>query len=234
MFKKSHLLIITTFLVSLFFSTLATSNVSADSLRKIFTVPVHAAQGATMTKNYFLYTYKNKDNDVDIIRCKRSGDSINESSCKRIIKHGEFKHANVLDHEWGSNYFWIFNNGNPKKKKNRWCRSLDGGEASEKNCPAKSKNTNNPSAPRPPSRISQGFTVYGKYRLKAGYDKNYVFVYKIGKKGKLKKIKELSVGENGKELEDVMVDGDTGSIYLSLIKKYSKKIKYKGKTVKKN
>lgn len=230
MFKKSHLLIIAGFLVSMLFSTLVAPTASASNVKKIFTVPVHASQGATITKSYFLYTYKNHDDDVDIFKCKRSGDSIDKSSCKKIIEHGEFKHANVLDHEWGSNYFWVFNNGSPGKKSNRWCRKLSGKKADGKNCYKRSITTDNPSAPRP-SKISQGFAIYDKYRLKAGYKPNYVYVYKIGKKGKVKKIRELPVGENDKELEDVMVDGDTGTIYLSLIKRYSKKIKYKGKTV---
>ncbi|MBR2997432.1 hypothetical protein IKF33_03325 [Candidatus Saccharibacteria bacterium] len=211
MLKTSHQLTIFTFVISLFFFTFFVSIAPVSALSPIFTTGIKAhSQGATITKNYFIYTIHPSDNDITLYRCSRSGDKIS-NDCKKINgkKNGDKKlgHGNVLDHEWGSNYFWVFDSGSAKRKKHRWCFDLSGNQVSQSNC--YKVTTENP---RSPGGISQGFAIYGKYRLKAQSAPNKIYVYK---KSSGKKVKELSLNVAG-ETEDVMVDGDTGAIYFTV------------------
>ena len=182
----------------------------------------HHSQGATITKDSFLYTDRCSNSKVKIYKCNRKGTQI--SNCKKITQ-GAFKHANALDHKWGSDYFWILDSGGKKKiskSGHHWCYSLTGEKASSSKC-GSIPNSSFPAV----SGVRQGFAIYGKYRLKGTYNKNKIYVFKGNKK-----IKVLSVGHDSEELEDVMVDGDTGKIYFSTSRKgWVKLYKYDGYTL---
>lgn len=162
------------------------------------------SQGATITKNYFLYTdWPHNDRGVtDIYKCRRSGTQV--SGCRKITS-GNFRHANVLGHKWGTNYFAVFNVGNPKNA-TWWCFDLNGRKVSNKEmCKPLPKFNSSTSL-----GVPQGNAQYGDYFLKGYSSTNKVMIYK---KGKL--VKKLLVGHDGEELEDVMVDGDTGTVYFT-------------------
>ena len=179
-------------------------------------INVHA-QGATITKNYFIFAALKSNNKTNVYRCNRSGASV--SKCKVIIRNGSFGHANVIDHKWGSNYFRV-EGGN--------CYSLTGKKASSSKCIKNPANWSNDSG----GLTGQGRTQYGEYRLKAfgstHSSRSRIVVRQKKKNGKYKTIKIIKlnskpyVGTRGDgshyspEIEDVMVDGDTGEIYYTL------------------
>lgn len=177
--------------------------------------PAHS-QGATITKKYFIYTVLDDDGYTAIYRCNRNGTNI--SGCKSIAG-GNFGHANVIDHEWGSNYFRVEGGG---------CFTLSGKSASSSKCLSNPANWSNDSG----GLTGQGRTQYGEYRLKAfgstHGSNSRIVVRQKQKNGNYKTIKVIKLGSKpfvtqrgdgshySPEIEDVMVDGDTGTIYYSM------------------
>lgn len=170
------------------------------------------AQGGTITKNYFLYATLDENQQgnapAHVYRCNRSGDSI--SGCKLIVNKS-MGHANVLEHHWGSNYFWVVDNSGS------WCFDLNGNSATNSKCGAKPPNK------YPPSNglTSQGRAIYGDYFLKAyGNTKNAKSRIAIMQKtnGNWKVIKNLDFSTKvySEEIEDVAIDGDTGEVYYTM------------------
>lgn len=173
------------------------------------------SQGATITEKYFLYAdWVENSSQTIIYRCKRSGNKI--SGCKKLIQ-GNFIHANTLGHKWGTNYFSIFNCGNPNGGASWWCYDLDGNRASKSKCKPLPKFNTNTSGVKGGRGMPQGNAQYGDYFLKgyssnASSNKNKILIYK---KGRATPIVQLNVGYNYTELEDVFVDGDTGVVYFT-------------------
>lgn len=163
------------------------------------------AQGATITKNYFLYADWCGDNSKSyIMRCSRSGTSI--WGCKSIAS-GYFRHANVLDGKWGSNYYWVLNSGRARKAGHQhWCLDIRSGQqVGAKNCdilPDYKAESG--------SSLNQGMAQYGRFYLRGYSGNNRIDVYEGNNR-----INRLWVGQNWEELEDVAVDGDTGDIYFT-------------------
>lgn len=178
----------------------------------------HRAQGATITEDYFLvadYSYSAaKDNDYEsdsketiIHRCNRNG--IDISNCTELVK-GHFKHANSLQYTWGTKHFWIFDGGcNPSTDNcgvgRRWCYSLNGKPADESKCGVKPENHSVDGY-----GLAQGFAQYGEYSLKGYSNPNTIVVYK---NNKLVGAYEVEDQNKKHELEDIMVDGNTGEVY---------------------
>lgn len=184
----------------------------------LFTQPVQAqsigwrhAQGGTITKQYFLFATLDENQqgnaNANIHRCDRNGTSI--SNCQVIVS-GRFGHANVLEHHWGTNYFWILDNSGS------WCYSLGGNKADSSNCGKKTPNK----YPASGGRTSQGRAIYGDYYLKAyGSTRSSSRIAVMQKKnGDWKTIKNLDFSTKvyQEEIEDVAVDGDTGEIYYTM------------------
>ncbi len=169
------------------------------------------SQGATITEKYFLYTDWCGNSKITIVnRCNRIGTSIVASTCKEIIKKN-LGHANVLEHTWGSNYFWVFDEGNARNNTNviKGCYDLDGHQVSNSKCGVIPDNS--------ASYVNitrQGYTQYGEYFLKGASPKNGSGTNRIYIVDKNNNIKTISVGGND-ELEDVMVDGNTGDVYFT-------------------
>lgn len=179
----------------------------------------HHSQGATITKDYFLYTDRCSDSKVKIYKCNRKGTQI--SNCRKITQ-GAFKHANVLEHKWGSNYFWVLDSGGKStisKSGHHWCYSLSGKSADDSDCGG-IPNSSFPKSSLPKyhkgkgnkrsRNVPQGFAIYNNYRLKGIYNKNSIYIFRNNTR-----VKVLLVGSDPNELEDVMVEGDTGKIYFS-------------------
>ena len=185
----------------------------------LFAQPVSAqstgwrhAQGGTITKSYFLYATLDENEQgnapAHVYRCNRSGTSI--SGCKLIVNKS-MGHANVLEHHWGSNYFWVVDNSGS------WCFDLNGNSAANSKCGEKPPNK------YPPSNglTSQGRAIYGDYYLKAyGNTKNAKSRIAIMQKvnGSWKVIKNLDFSNKvyNEEIEDVAVDGSTGEVYYTM------------------
>ncbi len=176
-------------------------------------VPIGSAhsQGATITRNYFIYTALGTNNRTTVYRCNRSGDYI--SGCRAIITNGNFGHANVIDHEWGTNYFRVEGGG---------CYNLAGRRAADSKCKSNPVNWIVDSG----GLVGQGRTQYGEFRLKAFGSTHSssmrIVVRQKQNSGSYKTIKVISMpngpfvdGDYSPEIEDVMVDGDTGEIYYT-------------------
>lgn len=170
--------------------------------------------GATITKNYFIYTDRYKSNNkiyVDIYRCNRNGTSL--SNCKRIMTKQNFGGASVLETTWDSNYVWVFDSVNLKGK--RWCIDITNGKTvNNSKCGVVPAYKN---AAQADGSTHRGTAVYGDYNL-SGYSvtngksnsKNKIIEYKNGKK-----VKIYDVGHKNESLRDVFVDGDTGYVYFT-------------------
>ena len=197
---------------ALVFTTINASHASASNTFKLKRTN---SQGASITQNNFIFTdWSEGDNGVDVYICNRSGKDF--SGCKKIISNKDLEHANVIQNEWGSQYFWVFDEGNPKNGAKKWCFDFSGKEAKKSNCGSIPNNNDKNSYVTTPSR--QGYTAVQGYFLKGGSGvqsgPNKIFVRKDGKKDT---IKTLDVGHKDKELEDVSVDVSTGEIYYTVV-----------------
>ena len=196
---------------ALVFTTINASQASADNTFKLKRTN---SQGASITQNNFIFTdWSEGDKGVDVYICNRSGKDF--SGCKKIISNKDLEHANVIQNEWGSQYFWVFDEGNPANGAKKWCFDFSGKEAkSSKNCgKIPSNNPTNSSV----GKLSkqgytdvQGFFLKGASGIQSGPNKIF-----IRKNGKLEKT--LDVGHMDKELEDVSVDVSTGEIYYTVV-----------------
>lgn len=183
------------------------------------------SQGATITKDYFIYTDWCSDNKkTTIYRCKRNGTSI--SNCKKIVK-AVLGHANALNHVWGTNYFSVFDGWcNPKSNSDcmKGCYNLSGNKVSNSNCnvlPDNGKVRNYVKG------TPQGYAQYGDYFIKGASSPNRIYIVQNRKAQKT-----LSSNLASGELEDVMVDGDTGAIYYTTSGNQTLNLhKYKGYTM---
>lgn len=163
------------------------------------------SQGATMTKEYYIWTdWKKSSGPTTIVMCKRS----NPTNCWRSSQKS-YGHASTLWHNWGSDYFLI-----KEKSTVHACWSISKKqEVDKKYCNssaikgAGSMNTHS---------VPQGYTRYGDYFLRSFGNTpgaNYITLYDKN----FKKIKDVKLPNWVNEVEDVMVDGATGSVYFSTL-----------------
>lgn len=181
------------------------------------------SQGATITKDYFIYTVVNDvggGQRADVFRCNRNGLDINESSCKKIAS-GIPGHANVIEHKWGSNYFSV----EVSSESNRcYCYTLDGNKVDSSFC---GKLNHWGWSSDAGGLTHQGRAEFGDYRLKAfgqTSDMHSRIVVKKKKGDGYEAIKVIDLNEKpvaGVEIEDVAVDGNTGEIYYTMSGDYN-------------
>lgn len=208
------IIIMTYMLISIIINT---NQVSASNT---FKLNRNGSQGASITQNNFIFTDWTKgDNGVDVYICNRSGKDF--SGCKKIISDKDLEHANVIQNEWGSQYFWVFDEGNAAKNAKKWCFDFSGNKVNNSNCGKIPRNEGNNSHVTTPSK--QGYTEIQGFFLKGGSGEgqgpNKIYIRKDGEKDT---IKTLDVGHDDKELEDVSVDGSTGEIYYTVVDTGSK------------
>ncbi len=201
--KSKHLLclfFVILFAVSILAPVFASNDVSAESCH---------TQGGTITEDHFIYTWWCGDSKkTKIYKCNRSGAKF--TGCKVIVE-GYFEHANVIQYNWGSKHFWLFDEGNPKAGAKKWCFTLSGKKANSSKCgPIPDNSMANSNVGK--SGRMQGYALYKNYFLKGGSNYNRIFIRKNNGK---KLVKTLRVYHDNEELEDVSVDGDTGEIYYT-------------------
>ena len=162
-------------------------------------------QGATMRDNYFIFADHCSGSDYSYIyKCNRNDANI--SNCREITQ-GYFNHANVLDGAWNSKYIWILDVGVARNEGHKhWCIDYETGKTvADEKC-GKLPSYKSASG----SNTNQGYTQYGEYYLRGYSGNNRIDVYKRNNL-----IKTLWVGRDSEELEDVIVDGNTGIIYFT-------------------
>ena len=189
-------------LVGLFSQPTHAANVSKE---KSFSISGYS-QGATLTKDYYVFTEWNKGANVfKVTRCKRS----NAKSCKSTSYYNG-KPASMY-HKWGTDYAQAI----LRENSGMYCFKISSMEkVSDKKCGSMVRSDGlNISGDN--QSVRQGWTKYGKYYLRGygnnGGMKNYIWLFNSNKKN----IKEWPIPLSGAEVEDVMVDGDTGQVWFT-------------------
>ena len=205
------------FLFSLAFTAITSQPVQAKT-KSVQATPVSAkyyvgngtgsfdyhSQGATITRDYYIFTDWLKPNGpATIVKCKR----IKSSSCTRSGTRN-YEHANTMQYNWGRDYFWVYNWSSGYKKH---CLKISNLKETKSNVSSKCGPSYNASGMNRVYR--QGFVRYNDYYLVGDGTEhtNYIVLYNKNKK----KIMEVSLPSEINEIEDVMVDGDTGIIYFT-------------------
>ena len=177
-------------------------------------------QGATMTKDYYIFTesqlekYVGKNPSTKLVRCKRS----NPHSC---VKSKSYKWGHILTllHKWDTDYFLVRSDYGV----NSACWSVSQfKKVSMNNCSWRDNGT-------PRSRMrdyggKNGYANQGKYYLRVYGTHNtgnlHIVLYDSSKKKKNKhytKIHDIKLPSSMWELEDIMIDHDTGTVYFTSV-----------------
>lgn len=166
------------------------------------------SQGATMTKDYYIWTdWKKSNGPTYIVMCQRS----NPSNCWRSKKY-DYGHASTLYHRWGTDYFIV---KAVKDVKACWSISQKK-EVAKSKCSSLTSDIKIGTGITYTHSVAQGYTKYGDYYLRSYGNTpgaNYVTLFDKD----LKKIKDVKLPKSINEVEDVMVDGDTGIVYFSSV-----------------
>lgn len=165
------------------------------------------SQGATMSKDYYIWTdWKKSNGPTHIVFCKRSGDK----SCWRSPKSYDYDHASTLYHRWGTDYFFV-----KAVDKVKGCWSIKNKKpVSMSYCQDSIKDIKIGKVITYTHSTAQGYTKYGDYYLRSYGNTpggNYVTLFNK----KFKVVKDVKLPNSINEVEDVMVDGDTGIVYFS-------------------
>ena len=150
----------------LFFFTLIVFNSNPVSAISSFRLHRRNTQGSTITKDFFFFTDWVEGDVVDIYKCNRQG--TNFSDCKKIVSSTkQFGHANAMQHEWGSEYFWVFDNGNPHNHGGKWCLNFSGDVVENSKC-GTIPNNDLTNSDVPGCGQKQGYFEFKGYFIKGG------------------------------------------------------------------
>lgn len=215
---------------SAFFFLNSTPTHAAKNVKKMATFSIHKnLQGATMTKDYYFFVGCNGSygsGGCQIIRCKRSSSYIKTCKSKKTSSAVGHK-ISSLYHKWGSKTIQAaVKNGSGDFEKACYDLSLK----RISNCGSfVSSSGLEPGA----SGLRQGWTKYksgGKTYYFRGYGISSSTIYLFNDKKKI--IKSWRVPVSG-EVEDVMVDGDTGEVYFAMAHQWNNMTFYKTTVFKK-
>lgn len=168
-------------------------------------------QGATMTKDYYIYTDWSCDGcKTNLIKCTRS----QPSKCSTLAS-GYYGHASTVYHEWGSDTVTVVGNGDQNYR--NACININSGKTvsgCKKITPSGLGATDGSDS----SSWLQGYTWYGDYGLRGWgyYPKTGTNKLLIYKNGSIETVYKLPSSGDKKiyEIEGVAVDGDTGDIII--------------------
>ena len=208
-YKQSHFPVSKIFLVallSLFFSACLTSITYASTMSKERTFSVNGVvQGATLTRQYYVYTNWNRGSSFSVTRCNRS----NGGNCKTSKTFNVGKPSSMY-HVWGTNYA----QATLKKASGMVCIDLSTMEkTNDSNC-GSILSSSGLSKSGDISDYRQGWTKYGNYYLRGYGIYSYqcdIWLFNSNKSI----IKTYNIPVSG-EVEDVMVDGDTGIVWVAM------------------
>ena len=167
-----------------------------------------------MSKDYYIWTdWKKTDGPTVIVMCKRS----KPSDCWRS-KSYNYGHASTLYHRWGTDYFIV-----KAVKDVKACWSISKKKpVSKSKCDGLTADIKIGTGITYTHSVAQGYTKYGDYYLRSyGNTKcnNYVTLFekKSPNSSEFTKLKDVQLPCSINEVEDVMVDGDTGVVYFSSV-----------------
>ena len=177
-------------------------------------------QGATVTKQYYIYTDWSCDGcKTNLIRCKRS----NPSSCDTLAS-GYYGHASTIYHEWGTNTITVVENGSQGYENH--CINVNTGKTAsgcKKMDPSGLGNADGGA-----SDWLQGYTWYGDIGLRGwGYSPktngvNKLLLYKKGSG----LYASYTLPSSIYEIEGVAVDGSTGDVIIIVKDPGAKTVKF--------
>ena len=203
--------ILVVILLSFFFSTYLTSTTHAATMTKDKTFNISGysnpvVQGATLTKQYYVYTNWDRGSSFTVTRCNRP----NGDNCKTSPSFNSGKPSSMY-HVWGSNYV----QATLKQAKGMVCIDLSTmNKTSDSNC-GSILSSSGLSKPGDDDTQRQGWTQYGKIFLR-GYGiysgSCYIWLF-TSRNGNPAKSWNIPVGG---EVEDVMVDSDTGIVWVAM------------------
>ena len=184
------------------------THASEVSKKATFSVYTHS-QGATLTKDYYVFTSWNKNNNTFVVkRCKRS----KTSSCKS---------SKSLSGKPSSMYYnWGEAQVQAVLKENSGCYriQISSMKASSRHSCSSSIKSDGLNVSGDVQGRRQGWTKYGNYYLR-GYGTNESGsirdnrIWLFNSKKNLKKSWHIPLSYG--EVEDVMVDGDTGRVWFT-------------------
>ncbi|MBR0460568.1 hypothetical protein IJI91_01075 [Candidatus Saccharibacteria bacterium] len=196
----------------------STTTIPSSKITKVKSFKIHnrTSQGATLTKEYYVWSdWPSNSGVTSIYKCKRSG-------CKTPTKiaSGHFEHAAALYNKWGSDNIQILN-ADPQRM---WCAKLSD---NNKSIGSTSKKCGGVSAvysykwlgdSHGHSRGStmQGWTKYSDYYLRGYGDNGSIKPNEIQLFKNKKGVKYFKIPKYSGEIEDVMVDGDTGQVWFTI------------------
>ncbi len=177
--------------------------VYADNVQNVKTFSVNGwSQGAVLTKKYYVYTDWS-GNSFKVIRCDRSDGGNCKSSATFSGK------PSSMYHKWGTDYAQAI----LKKSSGMYCIKLSTMEKSS-GC-GSMLSSSGLSANGDIDGARQGWTKYGNYYMRGygnnGGMQNYIWVFNSSKNI----VKKWAIPLSGGEVEDVMVDGDTGQVWFT-------------------
>ena len=177
--------------------------VYADNVQNVKTFSVNGwSQGAVLTKNYYVYTDWS-GNSFKVIRCDRSDGGNCKSSATFSGK------PSSMYHKWGTDYAQAI----LKKSSGMYCIKLSTMEKSS-GC-GSMLSSSGLSANGDIDGARQGWTKYDNYYMRGygnnGGMQNYIWVFNSSKNI----VKKWAIPLSGGEVEDVMVDGDTGQVWFT-------------------
>ena len=179
------------------------STAYASDVQSVKTFSVNGwSQGAVLTKNYYVYTDWS-GNSFKVIRCDRSDGGNCKSSATFSGK------PSSMYHKWGTDYAQAI----LKKSSGMYCIKLSTMEKSS-GC-GSMLSSSGLSANGDIDGARQGWTKYGNYYMRGygnnGGMQNYIWVFNSSKNI----VKKWAIPLSGGEVEDVMVDGDTGQVWFT-------------------
>ena len=166
------------------------------------------SQGAVITQDYYIFT-EWSGSSFKVTRCNRS----NGGSCKSTGYYSG--KPSSMYYEWGSNYAQAI----LKKAESKVCINITTMKEESGKCgpTLDSAGLNKKKAGGDVEGKRQGWTKYGGYYFR-GYgtntagEINYIWVFSSPNQ---KPIKEWPIPFTGGEIEDVMVEGDTGQMWFT-------------------
>ena len=205
--KKIFTLTALSILLSIFFtSTTYAASMSKDKTFSIKGYSNPVVQGATLTRQYYVFTNWNRGSSFTVTRCDRPSGK----NCKTSASFDSGKPSSMY-HVWGTNYV----QATLKQAKGMVCIDLSTmKKTSDSNC-GSVLSSSGLSKSGDDQGQRQGWTKYGKYYLRGyGIYSGSCYIWLFSSRNG-NPTKSWNIPVSG-EVEDVMVDGDTGIVWVAM------------------
>ncbi len=240
-FRNKKLFVLFAFLCGAFLLSFGGSAVYATSYTDVASFKIRKdwwSDAATITKKYYVFVEKQMDGKKAgrssaealsyLYRCSRSNPT--QSSCKKSSSSYKWGHVLTILHKWNTNYVLVRSDYD----KDVACWDI---ESFKKISMSHCSSWAPPKGPRlrmETYSVKQGYAKFDKYYVRVfGKDDSnlHLVLYDSTKRGKGKHYKALhdikfSNPKKLHELEGVMVDGDTATVYFTSVTTSPRKVHF--------